>query len=197
MGLGESGSAMESLETRQPGGAVRRVWETHARESSRKEVCNHCGYMKNAEKERVAGRSRGRIQENNKWNGLSGDEIKVKQLSTKNKHGCMTVCMLPSFNLKWRCKYNSKIIFKRKLQTHATKPGIIFLPVYQLSLAEGHSKAHGSPSLPLSWQPSSFPLPLHSHGPVYKFYFVCPPNLLQRSFQSASASMIESRDVLR
>ena len=62
----------------------------------------------------------------------------------------MTVCTLPSFNLKWRCKYNLKIIFKRKLQTHATKPGIIFSPVHQLSMAEGHSKAHGSPSLPLS-----------------------------------------------
>lgn len=78
MGLAESEARWRAWRRRQPGGAVRRVWETHARDSSRKEVCNHCGYMENAEKERVAGRSRGRIQENNKWNGLSGNEIKGK-----------------------------------------------------------------------------------------------------------------------
>jgi len=34
--------------------------------------------MKNTEKKWVAGRSRARIQENNKGNGLSGKEIKGK-----------------------------------------------------------------------------------------------------------------------
>lgn len=41
--------------------------------------------MENAEKEWVAGRSRGRIQENNKGNAPSGNKVKQKQKQQQKK----------------------------------------------------------------------------------------------------------------
>jgi len=81
------------------------------------------------------------------------------------------------------------------------KPGITFSPVNQLSMAEGHSKVHESPqlqALPAIVMTSVFfPSSIAQLLTSLQILLCLPTKSAILSFQTASATMIESRNCFK